>query len=182
MGQIFLFSTPRSGGLKILSDAAVNIRPGLEEKAGLIKNAVSFARALGRERPRVALLAALETVNPRMQDTVDAAAVAEMGCWRELGCDVAGPISLDVAVSLEASREKDFVHPVAGNADIFIAPDLASANLFAKAIIYFAETESGGIVLGGSAPVVLRSRADTVEEKINSICMGIIAAEERLKA
>jgi len=178
MGQIFMFSTPRSGGLRILSDAAVNIAPGPEDKAGLTENAVRFCRALGRERPRVALLAALEKINPRMPDTVEAGTVAAMSDrWRKLECEVAGPISVDIAVSPEAAEEKGYEHAVAGRADIFIAPDLASANLFAKGIIYFADTESGGIVLGGRAPVVLRSRADTVEEKINSICMGLAAAE-----
>jgi phosphate butyryltransferase len=178
MGQVFMFSTPRSRGLRILSDAAVNIAPGPEEKAGLVENAVRFCRALGRDRPRVALLAALEKVNPRMRDTVEAAETAAMeDRWRELGCEVAGPISVDVAVSPEAAAEKGVDHPVAGHADIFIAPDLASANLFAKGIIYFADTASGGIVLGGRAPAVLRSRADTVDEKVDSICMGLAAAE-----
>lgn len=179
MGQVFMFATPQSQGLKILSDAAINIFPGAEDKSALVENAVRFARALDCKIPKVAVLAALEKVNPRMRDTVEAAKVAsQIDRWRKLGCEVAGPISVDVAVNEEAAWEKGFDHPVAGRADIFIAPDLASANLFAKGIIYFADTQSGGIVLGGSAPIVLRSRADTLEEKINSICMGLIAAEQ----
>jgi phosphate butyryltransferase len=179
MAQVFAFSTDRSNGIKLLSDAAINISPNADEKAAMAENAVRFARAVGCARPAVAMLASLEKENPRMPDTVDAAKVAAMKSrWDSLVCDVAGPISVDLAVSAESSAVKGFSNPVAGSADIFIAPDLASANLFAKGIIYFAHTESGGIVLGGSAPIALRSRSDTVEEKINSVAMAIIAAEK----
>ncbi len=179
MVQVFAFTTGLSGGIKILSDAAINISPGASEKAALVENTVRFAHALGNGRPAVALLAALETVNTRMRDTVDAAEVAAMKeRWDELGCDVAGPLSVDCAVNAEAAAVKEITGPVAGRAEIFIAPDLASANLFAKGIMYFAPMESGGIVLGGRAPIVLRSRADEVEDKVNSIAMGLVAAEK----
>ena len=179
MAQVFAFSTDRSNGIKILSDAAINISPNADEKAAMVENAVRFAAAVGFARPAVAMLASLEKENPKMPDTVDAAKVAAMKPrWDALGCDVAGPISVDLAVSAESSAKKGFSNPVAGRADIFIAPDLASANLFAKGIIYFAHCESGGIVLGGSAPIALRSRSDTVEEKINSVAMAIVAAEK----
>lgn len=178
MAQVFAFVTEHSSGLKLLTDAAVTIRPGVEEKAAMIENAVPLARALGSPRPAVALVCALEKPTARMPDTVEAAEIAAMtGRWQKLGCDVEGPLALDCAVDPEAARAKGLTGPVAGRAELLVFPDLASANIFAKGMACLAGAASGAVVLGGRAPIVMRSRADTVAEKANSILLGLLAAD-----
>lgn len=179
LAQIFGFITPYSHGLKLMSDGAVTIKPGPAEKAAMIENAVPLARALGSDRPKVALVCALEKPTPKLVDTMDAAEVAAQSeRWQALGCDVDGPLSIDCALDPESAAAKGMASSVAGKAEILIFPDLGAANIFAKGIAYLANAQSGAIVLGGSAPIVLRSRSDTVAEKFNSILLGILAAEK----
>lgn len=178
MAQLFAFSTASSRGLRFLTDAAINIRPNRDERADLIQGAVPVLQALENPRPAVALLAALEKPNPRMPDTVEAAEIASwVERWDRLGCDVAGPLSIDCALDPEAAETKGLRGPVPGRAELLIFPDLAGANILAKGICLLGGAESGAIVTGGSAPIVLRSRADTVEEKVNSLLLGLMAAE-----
>jgi len=179
MSQVFAFQTERSRGIKILSDAAINIKPTVDQKISIIKGVVPLARVLGSPRPAVALICALEKPNPKMPCTLDAAKVADhKALWDELECDVDGPLAMDCAVDPEAARIKKLTGPVPGNADILIFPDLASANIFAKGICLLGGADSGAIVLGGRAPIVMRSRSDTIREKTNSILLGLLAAHK----
>lgn len=171
-----MFHVPGCERLMILTDAAINIAPSLAEKAELCRNAIDVARAIGIERPNIAALCALEMVNPEMPATVDAAALCAMNRRGQLaGCYVEGPIALDAAVSKFAAERKGIDSPAVENTHIFLAPDIEAANIFYRALVYFAKAESGGIVLGARAPIVLLSRAESAETKVNSIALGVFA-------
>jgi len=161
----------------IITDGGINIQPSLEEKAAILSNALPLARLLGSTRPQVAVMAAVEKVNDKMPATVDAAKLSRMAAEGAFGaCDVGGPFALDNAVSEEDARKKGITHPVAGHAEIMLAPDIHSGNLMAKAIMYFAECSFGGIVVGSSAPIVFLSRADTAATRLNSLALGVLTA------
>lgn len=164
--------------LFILSDSAINIAPTLEEKGEIIRNAVKVAHGLGNENPKVAILCAVEKVNPKMQATIDAAELEKMNQEGLIeGCTVGGPFALDNAVSLEAAKHKGIEHPVAGSADILIAPDLEAGNILNKSMEYFAFAQKAGIIMGAKAPIVLTSRASSDESKMNSIALAVLTAE-----
>ncbi|MGO4882664.1 MAG: bifunctional enoyl-CoA hydratase/phosphate acetyltransferase [Bryobacteraceae bacterium] len=176
LSQVIVFHVPGCERLMILTDAAINIAPSLAEKAELCRNAIDVARAIGIERPNIAALCALEMVNPEMPATVDAAALCAMNRRGQLaGCYVEGPIALDAAVSKFAAERKGIDSPAVENTHIFLAPDIEAANIFYRALVYFAKAESGGIVLGARAPIVLLSRAESAETKVNSIALGVFA-------
>ncbi len=161
----------------ILSDSAMNLAPTLEEKAHIIRNAVKVAHALGNPLPKVAVLCAVEKVNPKMQCTLDAAELVKMNEAGLIeGCMVGGPFALDNAVCPRAAQHKGIKHPVAGNADILITPDLEAGNLLNKSMEYFAFAEKAGIIMGAAAPVVLTSRASSDASKLNSIALAVLAA------
>lgn len=163
--------------LFILSDAAMNIAPTLEEKVKIIENAVKVAKALGNNMPRVAVICAVEKVNPKMPATLDAAQLARMNENGEIkGCIVGGPFALDNAISIQAARHKGIDHPVAGNADILITPDIEAGNVLNKAMEYFGKARKAGIIMGASAPIVLTSRASSDESKLNSIAIAVLTA------
>ncbi len=165
--------------LLIITDGGMNISPNLETKVELIKNASWVAHRLGIDIPKVALLAAVETVNPDMQETVDAAILSKMAQRGQLGNVVVdGPVAFDLAVSSQAAQIKGVESPIAGEADILLVPNIASGNISVKALIYLGKVEVGGIVVGAKAPIVLLSRADTAKIKLNSIALGALICEE----
>ncbi|HVH34816.1 MAG TPA: bifunctional enoyl-CoA hydratase/phosphate acetyltransferase [Tahibacter sp.] len=161
----------------IITDAAINIAPTLEQKADIIRNAIDLAHAIGVECPRVAILAAVETVNPVMPATLDAAALCKMADRGQISGGVLdGPLAFDNAVSPAAAQIKDIVSPVAGQADILVVPDLESGNLLAKQLEFMGQAASAGIVLGTRVPVVLTSRADGEEARIASCAIAVLLA------
>ncbi len=175
-----LMDMPSSERMYYLTDAAMAIKPTLEEKALMIRNALQVTAALGLENPVVGVLAESEKVNPKMEATVHARELVEMNRRGELtGCRIGGPYALDNAVSIHAARHKNMDDPLAGNADILLAPDLAAGNILYKGLMYFAGARAAGVVVGTSAPVVLNSRADTDETKLNAIALGVVMAHAR---
>jgi phosphate butyryltransferase len=157
----------------LVTDGGMNIRPDIMQKAKIIENAVEVAKRLGVERPKVSCLAAVELVNPHMQETVDAAGLvkmAERGDIMDVVID--GPIAFDAAIDAEAARTKGIVSPVAGDTDIFLVPDIASGNIFVKSLIYLADAKVGGLVVGAGAPIVLLSRSDSAKTKLYSMALG----------
>ena len=177
LSQVIVFQAPGFDRLMILTDAAINIAPTLPQKAELCRNAIQVARAIGIEKPNIAALCALEFVNPEMPATVDAAALCAMNRRGQLpGCYIEGPVALDVPMSRFAAERKNIGSPIVENTDIFLLPGIEAANIFYRAVVYFAKAESGGIVLGARAPLVLLSRAETPETKVRSIAIGILTA------
>jgi phosphate butyryltransferase len=163
--------------LMLVSDGGMNIRPDIIQKVEILKNAVEVAKKLGVEKPKVACLAAVETVNPEMQETVDAAGLvkmAERGDIKDVIMD--GPIAFDAAIDLEAARTKGIVSPVAGDTDIFLVPDIASGNIFVKSLIYLAGAKVGGVIAGAGAPIVLLSRSDSAQTKLYSMALGAMVS------
>jgi phosphate butyryltransferase len=180
LSQVVVFRVPGFDRLMLLTDAAINIAPTLAQKAELCRNAIEVAQAIGIGKPNIAALCALELVNPEMPATVDAAALSAMNRRGQLpGCFIEGPIALDAALSRFAAERKNIDSPIVENTDIFLAPDIEAANILYRAIVYFAKAESGGIVVGARAPVVLLSRAETAETKVRSIAIGVLKAGER---
>ena len=177
MSHCFLIQTPAYPRPFIITDAAINIAPTLEEKADIVRNAVDLAHAFGIAEPRVAVLAAVETVNPNMPATLDAAALCKMAHRGQIaGAIVDGPLAFDNAVSAAAARTKGIVSDVAGAADILVVPDLESGNMLAKQLEYLGGAALAGIVLGARVPIVLTSRADTRESRIASCAVALVAA------
>ncbi len=177
LSQVIVFQVPGEYRLRIMTDAAINIAPSLEQKADICRNAIDVAHAIGIEKPNVALLCALEFVNPDMPATVDAAGLTLMNRRGQIiGGYLEGPIALDVPLSKFAAERKGIDSPLVENTDVFIAPDIEAANILYRSILYFAKGESGGIVVGAKVPLILLSRAETAETKIRSIAIGILAA------
>ncbi len=159
--------------LMLVTDGGMNIKPDINQKADILNNAVEVAKKLGVEKPKVSCLAAVELVNPDMQETVDAAGLvkmAERGDIKDVIID--GPIAFDVAIDIQAARMKGIVSPVAGDTDIFLVPDIASGNIFVKSLIYLANAKVGGVVVGAGAPIVLLSRSDSAAMKLYSMALG----------
>ena len=177
MSAVGILETEHYPKFLLTTDAGMLIAPDLEQKRQILINALEIARALEIELPKVAVLCAKEKVHPKMQDTLDAQALVEMNERGELtGCLVGGPFALDNAVSPEAARQKGLDHPVAGDADIFLVPDLVSGNILYKSLVFLAKAKSAGIVVGAKAPIVLTSRADSEETKLNSIAVAALMA------
>ncbi len=175
-----VMDVPGFDKLYLLTDAAMIIKPDLETKRQIVLNAVKVANALGNPDPVVGVLCESEKVNPKMPATMDAAALVDMNRDGRLpGCRVGGPYALDNAISERAARHKGMQDPLAGKADILLAPDLAAGNIFYKSLMYFAHAKSAGVTLGTKAPVLLNSRADSHETKINAVALGILIAAAR---
>ena len=170
-----IFEVPSYHKLLTITDAAINVQPVLEEKAGIIRNAVEMLHKIGIKEPKVGILAPVEKVNPKIQSTVDAHELKEMNLKGMIrGCLVDGPLAMDNAVSREAARHKGISSDVAGDADILLTPDLNSGNILYKTLIFLAESTSAAVVMGASAPIVLTSRADHEESKLMSIALAAI--------
>ena len=165
--------------LFILSDSAMTIAPTLENKVDIINSSVRIAHALGNGEPKVAVLCAVEKVNPKMPATLDADKLTKMneeGFIR--GCLVKGPLAIDNAVCAEAAKHKGINHPVAGNADILIAPDIEAGNILNKSMEYFARAEKAGVIMGAKTPIILTSRASSDISKLNSIALGALVVQQ----
>ena len=173
ISHLALFELPSYHKLIGLTDAAMNITPELMEKVSITRNAVNYFHQLGIKEPKVAMLSAVETVNPAMKSTMEASAIAKMGDRGQIkGCVIDGPLAFDNAVSKESARTKGITSPVAGDADILVADDIDAANGLYKAFIYFARAGCAAVILGAAAPIVLTSRADTDATKLNSIALA----------
>ncbi|OZB58003.1 MAG: enoyl-CoA hydratase [Lysobacterales bacterium 14-68-21] len=177
ISHCFLMQTPAYPRPFIITDAAINIAPTLEEKADIIRNAIDLAQVIGVAQPRVAILAAVETVNPHMPATLDAAALCKMADRGQItGGVIDGPLAFDNAVSVAAARIKGIVSPVAGQADVLVVPDLESGNMLAKQLEYLGGAASAGIVIGAKVPIVLTSRADSRESRMASCAVALLLA------
>ncbi len=181
VSHVFIMDVPSYPRLLLVTDAAVNIAPDVRTKADIAQSAIDLAHVLGIKQPKVAVLAAVETVNPDMQATVDAAMLCKMADRGQItGGLIDGPLAFDNAVSEQAAKTKKIVSPVAGKADILLVPDLEAGNMVAKQLQYLAGADSAGIVLGARVPIVLTSRADTVRTRMASTAvLKLVAAARR---
>lgn len=180
LSDAFLFEDLRREGnqLVIITDGGVNLAPTLEQKVDILLNAVEVVHRLGNPNPKVAVLSAIETINPKLPSTLDAAVLTQMNRRGQIrDCCVEGPLALDNAVSPQAALQKGIDSPVAGVADILLCPDIVSANLLAKGTTYFAGFPLAHVLMGASAPVLIPSRADSAEAKLLSIALGVVVAE-----
>ena len=183
ISHVFIMDVPTYHKVLIVTDAAINIAPGLEEKADICQNAIDLARALGLDHPRVAILAAVETVTAKMQATIDAACLCKMAERGQItGALLDGPLAFDNAISSDAARIKGIASQVAGNPDILLAPDLEAGNILAKQLSYLANADCAGLVLGARVPIILTSRADSVRARIASCGVAVLAAHARRQA
>ena len=174
LSHVAFFEIPGHDRFTIITDAGMNIAPDLEQKAQIIKNAVSLAKSIGIEIPKVAPIAAVEVVNPAMQATLDAAALTMMNRRGQItDCIVDGPLGLDNAVSTLAAEHKGINSEVAGRADILLVPTIEVGNVLYKSLIYFANAKVGAVIAGAKAPIVLTSRADTAESKLYSLALAL---------
>ncbi len=164
--------------LVCITDAAMNIAPTLQEKISIVENAVKVYHKLGIENPKVAVLAAVETVNPKMEATMDAAILVAMNKRKQIkGCIIDGPLALDNAVSKEAAQTKGIVSEVAGDADILLTPDIEAGNIMYKTMNFLGGSTSAAVIMGAKVPIVLTSRADSEKSKLMSIALAKIIAE-----
>jgi phosphate butyryltransferase len=177
MSHVFLMDVPGVDHPLFISDAAINIAPDLATKADIVRNAIDLARACGLAQPRVAVLSAVETVNPDIASTLDAALLAKMAERGQIeGGLVDGPLAMDNAVDAGAARAKGIVSPVAGHAQVLIAPNLEAGNLIAKELSFLAQAESAGLVLGARVPIMLTSRADPARARLLSCALAVLLA------
>ncbi len=177
ISHVFLMDVPTYPRPLMITDAAVNIFPDLQTKADIVQNAINLAKALGTETPKVAIVSAVETVNPKIPSTIEAAALCKMADRGQIkGGLLDGPLALDNAISLEAARVKEIHSPVAGQADILLAPDLEAGNMLAKNLSFLANADAAGIVLGARVPIILTSRADNVRAKQASCAVAAMYA------
>ena len=180
MSHVSVFEIEGIDRLILLTDAAFNTYPDLKQKVQIINNSVMVAKACGIENPKVAPVCAVEVVNPDMPATVDAALLSKMSDRGQIkGCIVDGPLALDNALSEEAAHHKGITGPVAGKADILLLPNIDVANVMYKSLTYTAPTKNGCILVGTSAPVILTSRADSFETKVNSIALAALVSQGR---
>jgi phosphate acetyltransferase len=180
ISHCFVVDIPIHKDALIISDAAVNIAPTLEDKAGIVQNAIDLAHALRFREVRVAILSAMETVNPKVPSTVEAAALCKMADRGQItGGVLDGPLALDNAISLEAAEIKKIASPVAGRANVLIVPDLEAGNMLAKSLTFLAQADCAGIVLGAKVPIILTSRADTVIARLASCAVAVLVAQAR---
>ena len=180
ISHCFVMDVPAHGDALIISDAAVNIAPTLADKVHIVQNAIDLAHALRFDEVRVAILSAMETVNPQVPSTIEAAALCKMAERGQItGGLLDGPLALDNAISLEAAQIKNINSPVAGRANVLIVPDLEAGNMLAKSLSFLAKADSAGIVLGARVPIILTSRADTVMARLASCAVAVFAAQAR---
>jgi phosphotransacetylase len=182
ISHVFIMDVPTYHKVLVVTDAAINIAPTLEDKVDIIQNAIDLAIALGVATPKVAILAAVETVNSKMQATIDAAALCKMSERGQItGALLDGPLAFDNAISKDAARVK-IRSDVAGDPDILLAPDLEAGNILAKQLTFLANADSAGLVLGARVPIILTSRADSVRSRIASCAVAMLAAHARRQA
>lgn len=177
LSHVAILDVPAYHKLMFITDGGMVVAPDLEQKRAILHNALGLCRFLGYDRPKAAVLCAVETVNPKMQETVDAAALKEEGARGDFGdCLVEGPISLDLATDREAAAIKGYHSPVAGDADIFLVPNITAGNLLGKSLYGLAGGDMAGLVLGASVPITINSRGATPAEKYDSILIAAAMA------
>jgi phosphotransacetylase len=180
ISHVFIMDVPTYHKVLIVTDAAINIAPTLEDKADICQNAIDLGITLGLRKPKVAILAAVETVNSKMQATLDAAALCKMADRGQIkGGVLDGPLAFDNAISAEAAKIKGIESKVSGEPDILLVPDLEAGNMLAKQLTFLANADSAGIVLGARVPIILTSRADSVRSRIASCGVAMLAAHAR---
>lgn len=180
ISHVFVMDVPTYHKVLIVTDGAINIAPCLEDKVDICQNAIDLAVSLGRERPKVAILAAVETVTSKMPATIDAAALCKMAERGQItGGILDGPLAFDNAISNKAAKTKGILSEVAGDPDILLAPDLEAGNILAKQLSFLANADSAGLVLGARVPIILTSRADSVRSRIASCAVAMLAAHAR---
>jgi phosphotransacetylase len=183
ISHVFIMDVPTYPKPLAVTDAAINIFPDLETKVDIVQNAIDMAHALGIERPKVAILSAVETVTPKIPSTVDAAALCKMAERGQItGALLDGPLAFDNAISKEAAEIKGIHSEVAGDPDILVVPDLEAGNMLAKQLSFLANADAAGIVLGARVPIILTSRADTVRARMASCAVGVLLAYARRQA
>ena len=179
LSHVAAFEVPNYDRFIIITDAAMNIAPDVQQKAAIAQNAVEVARAIGVEVPKVAPIAAVEVVNPAMQATIDAAMLTQMNRRGQIkNCIIDGPLALDIAVSQIAAEHKGIQSDVAGKADILLVPTIEAGNVLYKSLVYFANAKVGAIIAGAKAPIVLTSRADSAETKVYSLALAVATASK----
>jgi phosphotransacetylase len=182
ISHVFVMDVPTYHKVLIVTDGAINIAPTLEDKVDICQNAIDLAISLGRERPKVAILAAVETVTSKMPATIDAAALCKMAERGQItGGILDGPLAFDNAISKQAAETKGIHSEVAGDPDILLAPDLEAGNILAKQLTFLANADSAGLVLGARVPIILTSRADSVRSRIASCAVAMLVAHARRK-
>jgi phosphate acetyltransferase len=180
ISHVFIMDVPTYHKVLIVTDAAINIAPALEDKADICQNAIDLAISLSLEKPKVAILAAVETVTSKMPATIDAAALCKMAERGQItGAVLDGPLAFDNAISKKAARTKGIRSEVAGDPDILLAPDLEAGNILAKLLTFLANADSAGLVLGARVPVILTSRADSVRARTASCAVAMLAVHAR---
>jgi phosphotransacetylase len=180
ISHVFIMDVPTYHKTLAVTDAAINIFPTLEDKVDIAQNAIDLLRSLGLERPKVAILSAVETVNPKIPSTIDAAALCKMADRRQItGALLDGPLAFDNAISAEAAKEKGIESAVAGDPDVLLVPDLEAGNILAKQLTFLLGADAAGIVLGARVPIVLTSRADSVRARLASCAVAMLLAHAR---
>ena len=183
VSHCFVMDVPGHDDALIITDAAVNIAPTLEDKVDILQNAIDLAHALRAPEVRVAILSAMETVNPKVPSTIEAAALCKMVDRGQItGALVDGPLALDNAINLEAAKIKKIESPVAGRANVLLVPDLEAGNMLAKSLSFLAGADAAGIVLGARVPIILTSRADSVMTRLASCAVAALVAQARREA
>jgi phosphate acetyltransferase len=180
ISHCFIMDVPDHKDPLIITDAAVNISPSLEDKVDIIQNAIDLAHAMRFQEVRVAILSAMETVNPKVASTIEAAALCKMADRGQItGAILDGPLALDNAISEEAAAIKHIVSPVAGRANVLVVPDLEAGNMLAKSLTFLAGADAAGIVLGARVPIILTSRADLLITRLASCAVASLVADAR---
>jgi phosphotransacetylase len=183
LSHVYLMDVPTYPRPLLVTDAAVNIAPDIEQKRGIVQNAIDLAQIMGIDTPRVALLSAVETVEPKLRSTLDAAALCKMADRGQItGGILDGPLAFDDAISPAAAAEKGIVSPVAGQADILVVPDLEAGNMLAKQLILLAGADAAGVVLGARVPIILTSRADGKRTRMASCAVAVLIAHSQAAA
>jgi phosphate acetyltransferase len=181
LSHVFLMDVPAYHKLLMVTDAAINIVPTLEDKRDICQNAIDLAHALGIAQPKVAILSAVETVTPRIPSTLDAAALCKMAERDQItGGLLDGPLAMDNAISAEAARIKGIRSAVAGDPDILLMPDMEAGNILAKQLTFMGQAEAAGVVLGARVPIILTSRADSVRARLASCAVAVLMVADRL--
>jgi phosphate acetyltransferase len=183
VSHVFIMDVPTYHKVLVVTDAVINIAPSLEDKRDICQNAIDVARVLGREQPKVAILAAVETVSSKMPATIDAAALCKMAERGQIrGGILDGPLAFDNAISADAAHTKGIQSEVAGDPDILLVPDLESGNILAKLLSFLADSDSAGLVVGARVPIILTSRADSVRARVASCAVAMLTAHARRAA
>lgn len=183
ISHCFIMDVPSYADPLIITDAAVNIAPDLDAKVDIVQNAIDLARAMGQQEVRVAILSAMETVTAKVPSTIEAAALCKMAERGQItGALLDGPLALDNAINPEAAAIKKIVSPVAGRANVLVVPDLEAGNMLAKSLSFLAQADASGIVLGARVPIILTSRADSLQSRLASCAVAVMVVAARRKS